>query len=457
MKILVIVPHSDDEINLIGPIIDQLHDNHIEIHLAFVTNSDFVSRNTNRRYKESRCVTEFLGISYVYHLGYPDCFIGNHIYNSKYNNPVCSTGGHFCTYGIEEDEYHFIRFGNHALYCKRNVEDDIKDLILYVYADLIICVDVDTHPDHRMVSIIFDNVMGQIIKSTSYRPQIFKRFAYLGVWKGSDDYYERPMIETKYFMDSDSFGKFEFPYEWDDRIALPVNKECYQLKFWKSPIYRALSMYKSQNCDSYYFRISNSDAIFWQRSTDNIALFASVFCSSNNSRKDYINDFSIYSMKNVMDYSDDDYKLYMWYPDEEDDDKSVRLVFHNPVDIEEIVFYLPLKKIGTIKRIRLKIDNLYDKEKDLLDRSVQRITITKQNNIREIIITILDYEGVPGFREIEVYSKVQSNAWPIKRCETQQYDETIEKKAFIFRKIHDFLIIKENAINKLRNIGNRLI
>jgi LmbE family N-acetylglucosaminyl deacetylase len=74
---------------------------------------------------------------------------------------------------------------------RANIKADIKSYISEVMADMIICVDFDSHADHKMVSSLFDQIMKEMIVENGYRPLVLKKFAYLGVWGGYKRLFQR--------------------------------------------------------------------------------------------------------------------------------------------------------------------------------------------------------------------------------------------------------------------------
>lgn len=62
-KYLLIAPHSDDELNILGTTAEYFKKNKCEMHLLLVTNSDFIPDLTEKRYHETLAVTNKIGFS----------------------------------------------------------------------------------------------------------------------------------------------------------------------------------------------------------------------------------------------------------------------------------------------------------------------------------------------------------------------------------------------------------
>lgn len=84
-KILIIVPHEDDEINLAGGLIYSLK-NKDNVYVTFVTNGDFIYK-AKYRYMEAIKSLGILGVKKdnIIFLGYADQAYdqSNHMYNSE--------------------------------------------------------------------------------------------------------------------------------------------------------------------------------------------------------------------------------------------------------------------------------------------------------------------------------------------------------------------------------------
>lgn len=412
-KVLIIVPHEDDEINIAGTIIDQLHYNEIIIDIMYVTNGDYYAEKTKKRMREALAVAKDMQINELFFLGYGDKFGDKHIYQGDENEVVTSKAGYTKTYGVEGViDYRYHVSGVHSDYKLANLKQDMHDCILDSKADLLICVDFDDHPDHRMVSLIFDEVMKKLIVMDNYHPLILKKFAYAGVWEGNHDYFISPMKPTCPVGDDVEYSIKFWQYNKLDEVRIKVWKTNYQLKFWKTNIYRWLKIYHSQRAIIHFSSIVNADALYFYRNSNNLALNADVVVSSG--EKKYLNDFKLIDTDDVCTI-DKDYKNIIntstWIPNADDVDKCIIFKFIEKISIKKIVFYQSLDSNSGIKKLGISFND--DEEKVYeIDKVNGRVIYFDVDNISEIRITILEYYGdLYGFSEIEIFNCVDNFDW----------------------------------------------
>lgn len=263
---LVLAPHQDDELNIAGLLLDQMVIAGIKITVCFMTNGDYAG-NEAVRLREAQNVAWVSGGWNIVYLGYGDGGYEGALVNAAHDDDVAaSPAGHTETHGVGNvQDFHFMRHGTHAPYTRQNLLDDIKELLLFVRADLVFCVDEDNHPDHILLSRIFDRAMSSIAQESDYRPLVLKKFAYLGTWYGESDYFVRPMLPT---LCASYGGEYETrtdckPHNWAERVCFAVTLSVYALRFWKSPLFRAYKHYRTQNGISFFPRAVNADAVYW--------------------------------------------------------------------------------------------------------------------------------------------------------------------------------------------------
>ena len=270
-SVLILSPHQDDDLNIAGCLLDQLNAANISISVCFVTNGDYRGVQEQRA-KEVHKVSALFGYKSIFYLGYGDGGYNNALANAPDDDTVTtSPAGYSETHGVLDfNDFHFLLHGKHAEYTKANMRTDIRELLLFVHADLIFCVDKDEHPDHKLVSNLFDDALNDIIRTTDYRPLVLKKFAYLGTWFGPEDYFIRPAKSTVCFSKGlKGTVTSSTPYEWSERIRFAVTPEMYRLCFWKSLIFKAYRFYSSQNGIKHFLRAVNSDAVYWFIDTKN--------------------------------------------------------------------------------------------------------------------------------------------------------------------------------------------
>ncbi len=337
-KILLIVPHQDDEINILGDLTFTFRKNGADVFVVFVTNGDYFIPGTIRIHEAVNSLA-VLGVpaENVFFLGYPDAFNKSgvsHLYNA-FDEPVVSRSGFNHTYGSDDfPDYAFYITGEHNDYIRCNLCDDLKKIILDIKADVIFCTDYDYHADHRMTSLCFEHVMGEILSRNKnhYKPIVFKSFAYCTAYYAVKDFFLLNLPETQlpnknhtlsYFDEDDMIG--HFIYDWDKRVRFPIRNITRNNMIFNNLIYRALSCHKSQRAALNFERIVSSDKVFWQRRTDNLVYSANIDASSNKKDLYKICDFLLYDA-NDINAMNPSICADGWKPD--DDDRVRRLCFY---------------------------------------------------------------------------------------------------------------------------------
>ena len=454
-SVLIIVPHQDDDLNVAGCLLDQLGNARIPIDVCFVTNGDYFHAETTRAKEVSKVATKIY--RNVYYLGYGDCgYDVPRLYNVEEKDIISSYAGLNKTYGVGVfEDYHHMKYGELASYTKENIKNDLKDVILEVSADLIFCVDYDEHPDHRMVSLLFDECMGEILRFTKYRPLILKKFAYLGNWFGEDDYFYRPMQETKCLSNGMRSKENDcLPYEWKDRLQLKVSPDLYRLRFWKSPLFKLAKLYDSQHVVMHYSKMINVDAVYWYRNTKNLALKACVTASSGT--PEYINDFKICDSDNILNIPQsggcNKFSKCAWVPDSNDSEKLIKIQFKERIDISAIRIIQNFNEVGHISKCKLRFSDGSENIISLPENDWFLYDVNDKKNISWLTIQILDYTGAEaGIREVEVFDEDYN--FPLEITPFSFYKNIQDKK---FHKYSFFELLYNGYIIFLHRIPNKI-
>ena len=363
MRALILVPHEDDEILAAGSLIYMLVNSGAEVFIAYATNGDWKS-SAKKRHQEAIKAADILGVSseHVLFMGYGDYApedASEHLFYHK-DVPVQSPAGYLHTYGTKtHDDFAFRHHGIHHDYTSHNYLNDIVEIIDYIHPNLIVCSDLDEHPDHKMLSLFFDKAIGIVRKMRpDYAPQILKRFAYALAYNAVADYStvnnpetKRPEIgiTAKYSQDIIDMSI----YSWMNRIRFPVIDRENGL-LWKTTIARALLKHKSQYIIRNADRIINSDEVYWSRRTDGIGYLAEIKTSSGNG--EYLNDFMLFNMCN-LDSNESNVKDYCWIPEEGDNIRTARFTWHEEQTIELIIIYGAINREAQIKSLKIELSN----------------------------------------------------------------------------------------------------
>ena len=265
-SVLVIVPHEDDEINLMGGLLPLLVEKDMDVNICFITNGDFEFPG-QLRIAEAISALQCLGISSdkVFFLGYPDA--SNKVSKSLYGSEeiIKSKRGTY-TYGSElRQDFRMLLSGKHSPYTYPTLKKDIRDIILFLQPDLIFCSDMDPHHDHKLVSLAFEESIEDVLKQkTTYTPLIFKGFAYSTSYDSVSDLFKGiSILPTQKPNRKD--GKLDNPlFSWADRVRFPVSERVLEFDKNENILVRAIFEHKSQFFAKRVGSVINSDVVFWR-------------------------------------------------------------------------------------------------------------------------------------------------------------------------------------------------
>ena len=277
-KVLIIVPHQDDEINLMGGLLPLLVKMGLEVNVCYTTNGDFEIPGEVRLIEALRAL-QCLGINKrnVFFLGYPDG--SNKLNHSLYKSvdAVVSRKGAY-TYGCsEKQEYRMEKSGYHSLNTYSSFKDDLNCLIADIMPDIFFCIDLDAHHDHIMTSLAFEEVICDFInKNNTYRPLIYKGFAYATTYEGQPDFFKGlnllPAFDNSRKesneLQKESCHSNQY-LKWADRVRFPVLERCTVRTSFSNPLINAMFKHRSQSFSKRITRVINSDVVFWEKPLKN--------------------------------------------------------------------------------------------------------------------------------------------------------------------------------------------
>lgn len=411
-KVLFLVPHEDDELFVGGPLLISLaRSPEYEVFVFIATNGDSVPYESKCRIKESINVLNEIGISSsnIFFGGYGDSWDGVHIYNMEENTVKTSHAGHKETYFPLKKgaEWHFLKTGEHALYTKKSYFEDIKLLISDICPEVIICVDMDVNSDHRCLSLLTDAAIGEILKERpDYKPTYLKKYSYMGVLFGPNDYFIYPNAETK-MTERSCFNPY---FLWNDRIRYSVPEDCNTLFAKDNILYKLSKLYKSQEIRFSVGRFVNSDVVFWKRNTDNIVLNSLIEVSSG--EVSYLNDFLLLDSENIS-VRDCDYSKKCWRPDKDDRDPFINISFDRVHKIKNTILYFNNREnVGKAKIVLSFFDSsgslVQNKEISILKEGMyyEKVYNDCCSEVNRVLISVIgaDFCGI-GITEIEVLER----------------------------------------------------
>lgn len=357
-KVLLLVPHQDDDMNVFCGVMDEYLHYGSELTVAFMTNGDYFGLG-EVRVREALDLYAYLGVpeENVVFLGYGDSLQtpDYHIYNAPADEVFASSVRKTETYCVEGHP----PFREGHAYTRENLYADIRDLVLSVRPDVIFCTDFDTHPDHRACSMLFEQAMGEILRAEpDYTPAVYKGFAYSTAWAGEHDFFSVNIRGTKDIYHNNMLIQVPPLYRWEDRIRFPVRAGTLSRSLHDSGQYDELLFYSSQEEEKHAASVINGDKVFWQRSTDSLLRRASLTAGSGDPL--LLNDFMLLDTRKISDLYHDPFDG-VWSPDEGDEEKTVKVRLAAPPVVREVVLYVTCKRgQSAVVTIRMKDSGLTD-------------------------------------------------------------------------------------------------
>lgn len=402
-KVLLFVPHQDDEINIAYGLLYKIRNIAESIKVVYSTNGNYVV-NEKYRLKEGVESLKNIGITKenIIFMGYSDQIpeSTSHLYHEK--KCWIDNKNNFLTKAIYNDDYHYLKYNEHAIFNKHNFLDDIKSIILDEMPDIIICIDFDSHPDHRALSLSFEKALGIILKENNkYHPKVLKAFAYPTSYKGYDDYnYNNP--STKFLREENGLKTLQNPYyDWDKRIIFKSPSKATNYLYLNNIYFYGLLKHKSQYILNRINQVVNNDLVFFERETNNLLNKAKISVSSGN--PDYLNDFMLFDTDNITGGINREVVLNEGYTliDKNDKNKKVTIEFLDEVNINVIKIYVK----NAIKKIVLKT---FDETLNARIKYENNIYIASNLNLEKIkkLEIIFDDKKDIEISEIEVLENI---------------------------------------------------
>lgn len=402
-KVMLIVPHQDDELNILGGVLEEYVKYGSEVYAVFSTNGDYYDP-AQVRYQEALRVFETLGIpeEHVFFLGYGDGWKegGPHIYNAEPDAVMESYCGKTETYGSAQHPAY--RTGRS--YTLGNLTEDLQSVILECTPDVIFCSDYDDHTDHKALSLLFDKVMGQILKENpGYTPVVYKTYAYGTAWMSEPDYYAKNVLSTKTLFEEPYCQEPEV-YRWEDRVRFPVAGSVLSRSLVESEGYKLLGLHESQYAVLMAASVINGDRVAWQRHTDSMVLHSDVVVSSGNSG--LLNDFMLIENHNLVDENHDPYDG-VWIPETGDEEKTVTVTLPQTGDVSSVVLYDHPSEDDNVLNAVISFDDGTMIQTGPLDPHGAATSVSvNQKNVTAFTVTLEETEGESaGLSEIEAFAK----------------------------------------------------
>ncbi len=332
-RVLAVVPHEDDEVNLLGGVIESFTDAGSEVYVVFTSTGDAGGQGEERVH-EAVAALGVLGVpeDHIIFLGYGDGYPWDsvHIYNAEPGVTVPSLSGRTETHAAPEHP----AYREGAAYTRENYLADLRSVLEDIRADMIFCVDYDANVDHRAASLFFDEALGQLLAGdASYKPLVFKGFAYSTAYRAAEDFYDDINLLSTVRSGGERSEENGISL-WSERVRLPVSAAGLSHSLTRCRTFTAAREYATQNLWHDMAGILNGDKVFWQRNTGSVLYGASVSVSSGDGAE--LTDFRLLHSPDIrtdaMPYE------AVWIPAADDADRTAEFTFA-AADITEIRLY----------------------------------------------------------------------------------------------------------------------
>jgi len=296
-NVMMIVPHQDDDINLMGGLIEQYTQGNSEVTVVFTTNGDKFGR-TDVRADEAVLVLTTLGVKKenIYYLGFGDQWQSQtqdgkelfHIYNSIDPEAVWTSAfGATATYDTPS-----IPCYQELPYTRNSFLHSLEEIIREIKPDTIFAVDFDRHIDHKATDLFFEEALCNILKdSTDYHPTVYKGFCYGTAWEAVFDFQNNINLLSTKKPDDATWDASSFGYSWEDRVRFPISSSNLNIVIVNNSVYRSLNDYASQDAYTQAEAVLNGDKVFWERRTDSLLYNAEILVGEES--VSLLNDFKL--------------------------------------------------------------------------------------------------------------------------------------------------------------------
>lgn len=402
-KVMAIVPHEDDEYNLLGGVLEQYVKYGSEVYIVYMTNGDYQTSGALRIYEAEQAMA-MCGIppENLIFLGYGDQLgkEGMPLYYCPDDEELVSHAGFSTTYGTTAHQ----PFSPGYTYTRRHVYEDIRTLLLRYTPDVVYCTDMDEHQDHQALAMFFERAMGEVLKARpDYEPQVFRGFAYGTAYEAAEDYYALNILSTLNLGEGSyiSSGGSNV-YNWAERLRLPVQPETLSRSLLGSRVWQVLNCYASQTATSRAESIASGDKVFWQRETGSICYEAQLWASSGEAS--FLNDF-VLTDRSLEQEGNPGHSANTWIPSAEDKEKRVIIKFEEPVTLGRVVLYDNPSMEDNVLDVSIRLDSgAFVKSGPLEPNGSGTELVFSPTPVQELEISLMASEGSQaGLTEIELY------------------------------------------------------
>lgn len=416
-SVMLFAPHEDDEINLYGGVIEQYVKNGSEVKIVFLTNGDYYGLGSIRLREALNASKKYnIPAENIVFLGYSDSLKNEsslHIYNAEGGELVKSRLGKSEAYGIRSKAPYSKRS-----FTRKNIVCGINNIISENKPDIIFCCDYDAHPDHRALSLFFEEALGSILKEDDdYRPCVYKGFAYSTAWNGKNDYYAPNIISTA-LKNPLPFMEEMKPFDWDKRVRFPVAREYLSRVMRNSSSYIAMAEYSSQTSTDHASRVLNGDKVFWKRRTDSLLCSAEVASSSGNASA-----LGLFKLAESRDITGDTEPYEnAWIAEDGDDLRTVAFKLKKAKKISSVVIYENPDEESHIINAVIQIGSVRYNTGELKPNGAPTVFEFPPVASDYIAVKVTAFTGKCSLLKVEAFEKPESTKTEFIKLENQNGD-----------------------------------
>lgn len=442
--IMVFAPHQDDEALMANPIMYSHAKRDDDVYVVMGFGSDptgTLDSYGSKRLKESKKNLERLDIpgDHLIYLGYQKLDYAIEEYKGKDKPFVLGPDGELChsngksyyTYSHVDEgfpSYHFYKHNEECKASEANMISDIAEVIMEYKPDELYVVNYDNHIEHMWLGSMVDQAFGVVKHKEgfeNYCPRYYQSMGYQSNGAAPMDMLKTPSPNdgNRLFLESTiPFIPRNPTFSWEDRVRFSVEDEMAIPDFYRNVSAQAFwygfgTRVYGDNTTILLGSV-NSDQIFWERDTRNLAYQASsVNVTSNTQDSGKINDFSTLRMPLAtilkLNVSADlkinrglNFREYKWSPTADDESKTVTLNFATSQTIASVKLYDDYNTANQIKAGVLTFSDGSTVSVGPLNNNGSATTVTfePKSNITSVSFQITAYTGTPGLAEFEVYA-----------------------------------------------------
>lgn len=275
-SLMVIVPHPDDEILLCAGILRRAAAAGLKVTVVMVTNGDYedIDRSIGKaRLSETIKGVECLGIreEQVELLGYADTGVEKdssflyRMYESKDEEKTAPSQCSGVTYGLDtHEDFHCKIHGSHAEYCRKNLTEDIAEVIgRYEPDSLFTTSEFDIHCDHAGLYLLVREALKDRKSKGKKVPRLFSGIVHSLAGDEIWPVREQEIVPLTCPPDFERTSSLR----WDDRVSFPVPPEMMAENRENNLKYQSLSRHVTAlkpDVAEYLYSFVKAEELFWE-------------------------------------------------------------------------------------------------------------------------------------------------------------------------------------------------